>query len=88
MVVSKIDSNTVKCINNSSTKCRSLPEDCIPVVKKRRDLLFNSRHCIPQQIPHYPQYFEDYIQMQEEWVQKLILHHIHNLIEERLLIHI
>ena len=58
--VLNIDSNTFKYINDSSGDCGSLPEDYIPVTKKE-----NSRHYIPQQLPYYPQHFEEYIQMQE-----------------------
>ena len=52
--------------------------------KKEEIFYINSRHYIPQQISHYPQYFENCIQMQEEWAQKIISHHKHNLIKESL----
>ena len=80
--------NTITCIDDSSDTCRTLPLDCIPVQKKDKSFHFNYRHHIPQQFPQRPQHFEDYIQMQEEWVKHMISHYRQNVLEESLLTHI
>ena len=59
-----------------------------PSRKKEETFIINYKHHIPQQFPQRPQHFDDYIQMQEEWVKKMISRYRQNVLEESLLTHI
>ena len=86
--VSNIDINSITCIADSSDTRQAFPLDCIPVEKKEKKFIINYKHHISHQFPQRSQHFEDYIQMQEEWVKKMIYHYRQNVLEEILLTHI
>ena len=81
------DINSITCIADSSDTCQVFPLDCIPVEKKET-FINNYKHHIPQQVPQRQKHFDDYIQMQKEWVKKMISHYRQNVLEESLLTHI